>query len=64
MPNARGFAAGPPIDGRAWRCSLGPPDLSLMKKSSAAINIHEAKTHLSKLVDRAAKAEAFVIPKR
>jgi antitoxin (DNA-binding transcriptional repressor) of toxin-antitoxin stability system len=35
-----------------------------MTKSSAAINIHEAKTHLSKLVDRAAKAEAFVIPKR
>jgi prevent-host-death family protein len=25
------------------------------------VNIHEAKTHLSKLVDRAAKGEAFVI---
>jgi len=28
-----------------------------------AINIHEAKTHLSKLVDRAAKGEPFVIAK-
>ncbi len=28
-----------------------------------AINIHEAKTHLSKLVDRAAKGESFVIAK-
>jgi prevent-host-death family protein len=27
------------------------------------VNIHEAKTHLSKLVDRAAKGEAFVIAK-
>ncbi len=27
------------------------------------INIHEAKTHLSKLVDEAAKGEAFVIAK-
>lgn len=26
-------------------------------------NIHEAKTHLSKLVERAAKGEAFVIAK-
>lgn len=25
------------------------------------VNIHEAKTHLSRLVDRAAKGEAFVI---
>jgi prevent-host-death family protein len=25
------------------------------------VNIHEAKTHLSKLVDRAAKGEPFVI---
>jgi prevent-host-death family protein len=25
------------------------------------VNIHEAKTHLSKLVDRAARGEAFVI---
>ena len=27
------------------------------------INIHEAKTHLSKLVERAAQGEAFVIAK-
>jgi prevent-host-death family protein len=29
----------------------------------AAINIHEAKTQLSRLVDQAAKGEAFVIAK-
>lgn len=27
------------------------------------INIHEAKTHLSKLIDRAVKGESFVIAK-
>ena len=27
------------------------------------VNIHQAKTHLSKLVDQAAKGEAFVIAK-
>jgi prevent-host-death family protein len=27
------------------------------------VNIHEAKTHLSRLIDRAAKGEAFVIAK-
>jgi prevent-host-death family protein len=27
------------------------------------INIHEAKTHLSRLVDKAAKGESFVIAK-
>lgn len=27
------------------------------------VNMHEAKTHLSKLVDQAAKGEAFVITK-
>ena len=27
------------------------------------VNIHQAKTHLSKLVDRAAKGEPFVIAK-
>jgi prevent-host-death family protein len=27
------------------------------------INIHEAKTHLSRLVDRAAKGEGFIIAK-
>jgi prevent-host-death family protein len=28
-----------------------------------AINIHQAKTHLSKLVDQAAKGEPFIIAK-
>lgn len=28
-----------------------------------AINIHEAKTHLSRLVDKAAKGEGFIIAK-
>jgi prevent-host-death family protein len=28
-----------------------------------SVNIHEAKTHLSKLVDQAAKGESFVIAK-
>ena len=28
-----------------------------------SVNIHEAKTHLSRLVDQAAKGEAFVIAK-
>ena len=32
-------------------------------KKSAVVNIHEAKTQLSKLVDRAARGEAFVIAK-
>jgi prevent-host-death family protein len=27
------------------------------------VNMHEAKTHLSRLVDRAAKGEPFIIPK-
>ena len=27
------------------------------------VNIHEAKTHLSALIDRAAKGEAFIIAK-
>jgi prevent-host-death family protein len=31
--------------------------------SSETVNIHEAKTHLSRLVDRAAKGEPFVIAK-
>ncbi len=29
----------------------------------SAINIHEAKTHLSRLVEQAAKGESFVIAK-
>jgi len=32
-------------------------------KKHAVVNIHEAKTQLSKLVDRAARGEAFVIAK-
>lgn len=27
------------------------------------VNIHEAKTHLSRLIDKAAKGEAFIIAK-
>lgn len=27
------------------------------------VNIHEAKTHLSRLIDRAAKGESFIIAK-
>jgi prevent-host-death family protein len=31
--------------------------------SEVVVNIHEAKTHLSRLVDRAARGESFVIAK-
>lgn len=31
--------------------------------TDTSINIHEAKTHLSKLVEKAAKGESFVIAK-
>jgi prevent-host-death family protein len=34
-----------------------------MKSTRITVNIHEAKTHLSKLVDRAAHGESFVIAK-
>ncbi len=34
-----------------------------MKKTAFSVNIHEAKTQFSKLVDRAAKGETFVIAK-
>ncbi len=34
-----------------------------MKKSVRSINIHEAKTHLSRLVEEAANGETFVIAK-
>jgi prevent-host-death family protein len=34
-----------------------------MKKSIPTVNIHEAKTHLSRLVDQAAKGEPFIIAK-
>jgi prevent-host-death family protein len=34
-----------------------------MKKTIPIVNIHEAKTQLSKLVDRASKGEPFIIAK-
>ncbi len=34
-----------------------------MKKTIHVVNIHEAKTQLSKLVDRASKGEPFIIAK-
>ena len=34
-----------------------------MKKTIKTVNIHQAKTHLSKLVDQAAKGEPFIIAK-
>jgi prevent-host-death family protein len=34
-----------------------------MKKTTRTVNIHEAKTQLSKLVDQAAKGEPFIIAK-
>jgi len=34
-----------------------------MKKSIQTVNIHEAKTQLSRLVDQAAKGETFIIAK-
>jgi len=34
-----------------------------MEADMQTVNIHEAKTHLSRLVERAAKGESFVIAK-
>lgn len=34
-----------------------------MKTDMSAVNIHEAKTHLSRLVEQATKGESFVIAK-
>ena len=34
-----------------------------MKKTIQIVNIHEAKTQLSKLVDRASRGESFIIAK-
>jgi prevent-host-death family protein len=34
-----------------------------MKNSIPTVNIHEAKTQLSKLIDRAVKGEPFIIAK-
>ena len=38
-------------------------ELSLCSAAMQTINIHEAKTHLSRLVDQAANGEPFVIAK-
>ncbi|MEM6274178.1 MAG: type II toxin-antitoxin system prevent-host-death family antitoxin [Myxococcota bacterium] len=35
----------------------------MTKLSPKTVNIHEAKTHLSRLVDEAAKGESFIIAK-
>ena len=37
--------------------------LSSPRGTTRTVNIHEAKTHLSRLVDRAAKGEPFIIAK-
>ena len=37
--------------------------LSLSECIMLTINIHEAKTHLSRLIDQAAKGESFIIAK-
>jgi len=42
-----------------WRDGLNQEDLVYMK----AVNIHQAKTHLSRLVEQAAKGEPFLIAK-
>ena len=34
-----------------------------MKKTIQTVNIHEAKTHFSRLVDRASRGEPFIIAK-
>jgi prevent-host-death family protein len=34
-----------------------------MKKTIQTVNIHEARTHLSRLVDRASRGESFIIAK-
>ncbi|HTZ60216.1 MAG TPA: type II toxin-antitoxin system prevent-host-death family antitoxin [Acidobacteriaceae bacterium] len=34
-----------------------------MKKTIQTVNIHQAKTHLSKLVDQASRGEPFIIAK-
>lgn len=48
------------------RLSFFPPnqtDLVRLDTLMRTVDIHEAKTHLSRLVDLAAKGEAFVIAK-
>ena len=45
------------------RTRLNQSDLVHCEVAMRPVNIHEAKTHLSRLVDQAAKGEPFVIAK-
>src|SRR6056297_2189413 len=54
----------------ATRCSTGQISLSLLNlvhqqrnEGMRIVNVHEAKTHLSRLLDQAAKGEPFIIAK-
>ena len=38
-------------------------DLVYLENMATTVNVHEAKTHLSKLVERAAEGESFIIAK-
>ena len=42
---------------------LSPIDLVHLRIPMVTVNIHEAKTHLSKLIEQAIKGESFVIAK-
>lgn len=50
-----------------WRFCFGEPihsrlnQLDLVYYGMKTVNMHEAKTHLSRLVERAARGESFVI---
>ncbi len=44
-------------------CYTDEGKLSSLSGAMKTVNIHEAKTQLSRLVDRAAKGESFVIAK-
>ena len=48
--------------GSIW-IELDSTDLVQLKTMSTIVNIHEAKTHLSRLVDQAAQGQEFVIAK-
>ena len=52
---------GIPLQGSTGRTKL--TELSPVKNIMQTFNIHEAKTHLSRLVEQAAKGESFVIAK-
>src|SRR5262245_36503602 len=43
------------------RCRLSPGTLVRQEPTMRTVNMHEAKTHLSRLVDAAAKGEPFII---